>query len=129
MLRSISHDGSILETMIIQCLPYRLDLSVYHRAGTDHIDPFLRVAHSDARQPLQGPVVVNLSVSYYPAVAVASILTHADICHDDNFSAQFVFQLLNRLLNDPVCNVCRGTSLVLYSRNPEQDHCFDPSIS
>src|SRR6266571_6963775 len=102
MLRSIGHDRSILEAMIIQRLSYRLDLSVYHRRGTDHIDPFLRVAYGDARQPLQGPVVVNFSVFYYPTVAVASILTHADICHDDNFSAQFVFQLLDRLLNDPV---------------------------
>src|SRR6266571_5586540 len=129
MLSSIGHDGSILEAMIIQCLPYRLDLSVYHRGGTYHIDPFLRVAHGDARQPLQGPIVVNLSVFYHPAVAVAGILTHADICHDDNCSAPFVFQSLNRLLNDSVCSVCRRTSLVLCSRNSKQDHCFDASVS
>src|SRR6266516_7475194 len=129
MLCSIGHDGSIFEAVIIQRLSYRLDLSVYHRGGTDNIDPFLRVAHGDARQPLEGPVVVNLSVSDDPAMAVASILAHADICHDDNFSAQLVFQLLDRLLNNPFRDICRGTSLVLYSRNPEQDHCFDPFIS
>ena len=70
-------------------LKTRVDLSVYHRGGTDHIDPFLCVAYGDARQPLQGQIIVNFSVSYDPAVAVVGILAHTDVCHDDNIAGQF----------------------------------------
>src|SRR6266705_5900718 len=122
MLSSIGHDASIFEAVIIQRLSYRLDLSVYHRRGTNHVNPFLSVAHGDTRQPLQCPVVVNLSVSHCPAVAVASVLAHADVRHDDNISAQFALQLTDSLLNNPVCNICGRADLVLYSRNSEQDH-------
>src|SRR5207247_8563379 len=80
MLSSISHDSDILEAMVIQCLSYRLDLSIYHCRGTYYVGSFLRVAYGDARQPLQGLIIVNLSVSYDPAVAVVGILAPAYVC-------------------------------------------------
>src|SRR5205823_12504575 len=86
---SISHDSDILEAMVIQSLSYRLDLSIYHRRGTDYVGSFLRVAYGDAPKSLQGLIIVNLSVSYDPAVAVVDILAHADVCHDDKIAGQF----------------------------------------
>src|SRR5512135_1838271 len=110
------------KTVKIEHLPDSLDSTVHHVRGGYHVSPGLCLGEGCLREKLQGFIVVDLSVSYNPAVTVARILTHTEIGHNENTFAKALLDRSYGLLDDPVLGVSRASEFVLFRGDTEKQN-------
>src|SRR2546425_12318557 len=107
MFSRVSQNPYIFVTGIVQGSSDCLDLAVNHGRRCDHVSTCYGMTDSDLCQVLQRLIVLNESISQYPAVAVVRVMAHADISEHCNSYTILVPYPADGLLDNSIPITCR----------------------
>src|SRR6266849_694502 len=102
MFGRVRHHSHILEFVVVELLPYRLDLPIDHGRRCNDVSARAGMAYRYLSELWKRLVIVYSSIADQTAVSMARVLTHADVSQDNQLITELCFQITDRSLDYPV---------------------------
>src|SRR5713226_7036868 len=112
MFGRVRHYSHVLESTIVELLPYRLDLPIDHGRGCNDVSAGAGMAYRDLSELWKRLVIVYSAIADQTAVSMARILTHADVSQYNQLITELCFQITDRSLDYPVRVICPRSDFI-----------------